>query len=401
MNSKLVILSLLLAGTATAVSAQTKDKYYSESWKDNIYISVGGGVQATTNPDTKFGKSITPLVNLSIGKLINPIWGFRGQVYGWSSKMETNYPFESLNAPKVERKENYIGINLDGTLNLTNLFCGYKPGRVFELNFFAGPSMNVVKNYCHWDVVYSEHKTVEDGHTVIKKELDYDRTRPTGHELRCLVGASLGLGAKFNINPKWAIDVEARGQVTPSVLGAYSSGNTDGYLHLTAGATYTFGGKKFVSCSSKVDQNAINDELNKYRDELAKAQSDLADTKNAMANAKPVVQEVVKEVEVAGPRAVFFKIGSAKIDDYGKVNIQLAAKLMKANPDKKYKIAGYCDQATGSVKWNQELSEKRAQAVYDAFIKEGVDKKQLELIGNGGTPNMFDKDSLNRVVIME
>lgn len=49
--------------------------------------------------------------------------------------METNYPFESLNAPKVERKENYIGINLDGTLNLTNLFCGYKPGRVFELNF--------------------------------------------------------------------------------------------------------------------------------------------------------------------------------------------------------------------------------------------------------------------------
>jgi OOP family OmpA-OmpF porin len=47
------------------------------------------------------------------------------------------------------------------------------------------------------------------------------------------------------------------------------------------------------------------------------------------------------------------------------------------------------------------LSEKRAQAVYDAFIKEGVDKKQLELIGNGGTPNMFDKDSLNRVVIME
>lgn len=63
--------------------------------------------------------------------------------------------------------------------------------------------MNVVKNYCHWDVVYSEHKTVEDGHTVIKKELDYDRTRPTGHELRCLVGASLGLGAKFNINPKW------------------------------------------------------------------------------------------------------------------------------------------------------------------------------------------------------
>ena len=76
----------------------------------------------------------------------------------------------------------------------------------------------------------------------------------------------------------------------------------------------------------------------------------------------------------AGPRAIFFKIGSARIDDYGMVNIQLAAKILKANPDKKYKVAGYADKATGSASWNQKLSEKRAQAVYDALIKEGVDK---------------------------
>ena len=51
----------------------------------------------------------------------------------------------------------------------------------------------------------------------------------------------------------------------------------------------------------------------------------------------------MKEIEVAGPRAVFFQIGKCKIDDYGMVNIQLAAKILKANPDKKYKIAGYAD----------------------------------------------------------
>ena len=109
----------------------------------------------------------------------------------------------------------------------------------------------------------------------------------------------------------------------------------------------------------------------------------------------------MKEVEVAGPRAVFFKIGSARIDDYGMVNIQLAAKILKANPDKKYKIAGYADKATGSAFNNQKLSERRAQAVYDAFIKEGVDAGQLELVGFGGTANMFGKDYLNRVVILE
>ena len=59
------------------------------------------------------------------------------------------------------------------------------------------------------------------------------------------------------------------------------------------------------------------------------------------------------------------------------------------------------DEATGSAKWNQKLSEERAQAVYDALVKEGVNKDQLELIGFGGTANMFGKNFLNRVVILE
>ena len=50
------------------------------------------------------------------------------------------------------------------------------------------------------------------------------------------------------------------------------------------------------------------------------------------------LKEVTKEVEVAGPRAIFFKIGSARLDDYGKVNIELAAKILKANPDKSTKL---------------------------------------------------------------
>ncbi len=40
---------------------------------------------------------------------------------------------------------------------------------------------------------------------------------------RARVGASAGLGLKFNINTKWAIDVEARGAIAPSVFGNISS----------------------------------------------------------------------------------------------------------------------------------------------------------------------------------
>ena len=143
MKSKLVILSLLLSGAAVVATAQTKEKYYSESWKDNIFISVGVGAQAGTNPDTKFGKTVTPLINLSVGKYISPIWGVRGQIYGWQSKQETAYPFLDLDNRK-ERKENYVGLNADAMLNLTNLICGYNPDRLFELSVFAGPSVNIV-----------------------------------------------------------------------------------------------------------------------------------------------------------------------------------------------------------------------------------------------------------------
>ena len=67
--------------------------------------------------------------------------------------------------------------------------------------------------------------------------------------------------------------------------------------------------------------------------------------------------------------------------------------------DKKYKVAGYADKATGSASWNQQLSEKRAQVVSDALIAQGVDKDQLELVGFGGTENMFGKNVLNLSLI--
>ena len=83
------------------------------------------------------------------------------------------------------------------------------------------------------------------------------------------------------------------------------------------------------------------------------------------------------------------------------VNIKLMAKAIKDNPNAKYRIAGFADKGTGSVKTNQTLSEKRAQAVYDALVAEGVNPDQLEKVAMGGTDPMFEKAYLNRVVIME
>ena len=396
MKSKLVILSLMLAGAAMTANAQTKEKYVSEKATDNIFVSVTGGISMTNSgkSEGKFG-SPAPHITVSVGKWINPVWAIRAQGGLWRTNFDTFWSKGTIgsNGQLLGSENSYhknVGqLRLDAMFNISNAIWGYNPDRLFNLSVFAGPGLTIAKGNGAFEVV-----TDETSGTWYKK-LAGD------NGAGAYINGSVGLQGKFNVNKYWDIDVEARGELASSYLGYLSSSRTAAGLYFGVGATYTFGGKKFVPYTSKVDIDALNAEINKYRSELEQAQTDLASAKNAVANAEPEIREVVKEVQVAGPRAIFFKIGSAKLDDYGKVNIKLAAKILKENPDKKYKVAGYADKATGSASWNQKLSEKRAQVVYDALIAEGVDKDQLELVGFGGTENMFGKNFLNRVVILE
>ena len=393
MKSKLVILSLLLAGAASTVYGQSKEKYVNEKAGDNIFVSVTGGISMVNSgkSEGKFGTP-APHITLSLGKWFSPVWGARVQGGLWKANFDTRHSKGTWDAQGnaigsiADYDKNVGQIRLDAMYNISNAIWGYNPDRLFNLSVFAGPGITIAKS--------ANGMISTNGNT-------WQRV-PAGEEkTRAYVNGSVGLQGKFNVNEYIDIDVEARGELAASYLGYLSTAHTVGGIYVGAGVTYTFGGKKFVPYVSKIEKDALNDEINKYRSELEQAQTDLANSKNAAATAQPVTQEVVKEVQVAGPRAVFFKIGSAKLDDYGKVNIQMAAKVLKANPDKKYKVAGYADKATGSAPFNQKLSEKRAQVVYDALIAEGVDKDQLELVGFGGTENMFGKDYLNRCVILE
>ena len=386
MKAKYLLASILLASFAVAANAQkAKKNYYTEKASDNLFIGFGVGGMSVLNDGFN-----TPTLNFNVqfGKYITPVWGVRGVISGISQSLD-DQKHVYLVSPTIHYHEyckKFGELNLDGMLNLNNLFSGYNPNRTFNVYLFAGPTAN----YSSKGASFINATTAADEYRVKKDD---------GKKVR--FGATAGLGLAYDLNAKWAINLEGRVGVTPSIFGdASDCRRAEATARVNLGFAYTFGGKKFVPVP-KIDEDAINAEINRYRNELAQAQADLANCKNALANAKPGVKEVTKEVEVAGPRAIFFKIGSARLDDYGKVNIELAAKILKANPSREYKVAGYADKATGSAPWNQKLSEKRAQVVYDALIAQGVDKDQLEFIGYGGTENMFGKNLLNRVVILE
>ncbi len=375
MKSKLIIASLLFIGASVSMNAQEKDRYYSEKATDNIFVGAGIGGMTVINDGIN-----TPTFNfnVSLGKYITPVWAVRGQVGAlWQTLEEQETGYEAKNKKFVE-------LNFDAMLNVTNWIGGYNPDRLVDFYLFAGPTMNFAKA-----VNGIAEIDATTGNTAWTFESEGMKTR---------FGATAGLGLGFNLNEKWAINLEGRIGVTPSIFGNGSDcRKAESTARVNIGATYTFGGKKFIPAASKLDQDAINDEVNKYREEIGQLKTDLA---NAKGVERIVEKEVIKEVTVPAPMAVFFKIGSARLDDYAKVDIQLAAKAIKAS-GKKYKVAGYCDKATGSVAGNQKLSEKRAQAVYDALIAEGVNADQLECVGFGGTDNMFGKNFLNRVVIVE
>ena len=85
MKSKLVILSLMLAG-ATVATAQTKEKFVSEKAGDNIFVSVTGGVSLVNSgkSEGKFGDP-APHITVSLGKWFTPVWGVRAQGGLWKA----------------------------------------------------------------------------------------------------------------------------------------------------------------------------------------------------------------------------------------------------------------------------------------------------------------------------
>ena len=379
MKNKLIILSVVLLGLATIANAANKDRWYAEKGSHNFFVSLGGGIQFCVNPDNSdygLGKAITGQYQLAVGKLINPVWGVRLQGSILNTKLNSDY-INGDNGTFVNLKQKYVALRADAMLNISNAISGYNPDRVFDAYAFMGPSLTITKA-----TIAKERKTA------------------------ALVGGTVGLGGKFNVSKSFDIYVEARGEVAQSPFGDYSSSIADGNVAVTAGLTYYFGGKKFVKVTNMALLDAANGDIKKYKELLAQEQDAHNVTKAELEKEKKniKVQEVVKvvETESAGDRAIFFTIGSARIDSKGKVNIKLAAELMKANTDVKYVVYGYADKATGSVKTNQKLSEKRAKAVVDELVKNGVSADQVEAKGMGGQENMFENSrALTRVVIIE
>jgi outer membrane protein OmpA-like peptidoglycan-associated protein len=81
---------------------------------------------------------------------------------------------------------------------------------------------------------------------------------------------------------------------------------------------------------------------------------------------------------------LLFDPGNAAIKPGGRRALATLARLMRDHPERKIVVEGFTDDR-GSAAANQRLSERRAQAVRDMLVKDGIDPQRVDARGLGAS----------------
>ena len=238
--------------------------------------------------------------------------------------------------------------------DLFNIFGGYKPDRVFDIDAYAGGGIIYGPTLGHYTV----------GATFNAGLMNKLRLAERLHLLLNLRGALVSDD----------FDGEA-GILEPDRAHWLQNHKVDAQLGATLGLSWNIG-----------------KEYSKWR--LAERTSVYQYEKEVVDKIITEIKEVEKPVYIKEVPEVWFHINFI-IDrwDISKkelINIHAVADLIKTTPNTKYLVCGYAAKQTATPAHNLMLSENRAKAVYNALVNEfGVNPEQLVMDYKGGVDYMF------------
>ncbi|MAF92100.1 MAG: OmpA family protein [Bdellovibrionota bacterium] len=95
---------------------------------------------------------------------------------------------------------------------------------------------------------------------------------------------------------------------------------------------------------------------------------------------------------IAGLTTVNFGYDQATITASARAELNQNAEWINNNPNVTVQIEGHCD-ARGSIEYNLALGERRARAVKDYLVSQGVDGSRLSIISYGKEKLLDSSDS--------
>lgn len=371
MNFKKTLLTVLVAMGCSAAMAQqtTTETVFNPHW----YVRGQIGGQYTLG-EVKFGDLVSPNVQIAAGYNFTSLWGARIAVNAWQSKGGSK-----INGTQYDWKYNYVAPMVDATLNLTNLFGGFKANRLVDLTLFAGIGANIGFNNdeawtANGDILAQQFPTYGE---------DYMQYLWDGSKAR-FVGRA-GIDVDFNVCECVAIGLELSANTLSDKYNSKKAGNSDWYFNGLIGAKVNLGKttkQKTVPAKVQIVEKIVEKPVEKvvekivYRDRIVEKK------------AEPLRREI------------FFTIRATQIVKEEMAKVEEIANYLKANPNAKVVITGHADKGTGNATINKNLSEKRAKIVADTLVKKfGIAESRISYEAKGDAEQPFAENEKNRVSI--
>ena len=326
-------------------------------------LDNGGDFDFLSKQRRSFGGSV------AIGKWFTPGIGLRTKLQGFNSK--------KIGAVGVT-SQHFWSLNEHMMFNLSNLFMGYNPERVWNISPFIGGGMarNMsINRYVmqlsaginsSWRLCRNLDLYAEAGWNRMEDNFD-------GNEMAQLSNTHHGRG--------WE--------------------DKDNHLYAEIGLTFKLGKATWnktpdvdaIKALSQSQIDALNSQLNDLNAENGKLRKELAE--------KPKTTVLTKSLKefVATPISVFFNIGKidvALLKDL--VNVRALAKYAIEN-NSHILVTGYADSSTGTPAINQRLSEQRANTIVEELVKMGVNRSNIRTAAGGGVKMLEYPDYDRRATV--
>jgi len=370
----IVVAAMLLgfSGVSMAQATYTDANGDTYEFRKHWFLNLQGGAQYTLG-EAKFGDLISPNVQLGLGYQFNPVVGLRLQANAWQSKGGWNgFRAKVGDAPYTnDYKYNYVAPGLDLMFNLSNLFFGWNPNRVFNVSAFIGGGANVAWGNDEANAIGANLKSLNDYN--LENLWDGTKVLPFGRA---------GIDLNFRVSDRVSIMVEGNANILSDKYNSKKADNPDWYFNGLVGLKINLG--KSYTKKEKVVEEAPVPQPVKQEEKPA--------VKPTPKPAAPIVEKI--------ERNVFFKINSSVVRDTEEVKVKEIADYLKNHSDAKVEVTGYADAGTGTNAINDRISARRAESVKKMLIeKYGIDASRITTSSKGSRVQPFADNDSNRVSI--
>ena len=374
---KFFLAAMLLSFSASALAQATYEaadgtKY---EFKKHAFLNLEGGAQYTLG-EAKFSKLLSPNVQLGLGYQFSPVFGARIQANAWQSKGGWNGFRPAIGAEPYtnDYKYKYVAPGIDLMFNLSNLFCGWNPNRVFNLTAFLGGGANIAFDNDEANNIAKNLSSLN------AYNLDYvwddSKVSPFGRG---------GLEAAFRLSDAVALTIEGNANILGDKYNSKKAERklkADWYFNALVGLKINLG-KSYTKILPPPPAPAP-------------APEPVVEPEPAPAPAPAPVVEKIEPLR----RDIFFEINKTIIRDGEQQKVKDVADYLAKYPNAKVQVTGYADAGTGNDKINDRLAAGRADAVVKALKEQyGIAENRISYDSKGSRVQPFAENDLNRVSI--